>query len=173
MIIKARRYLNKESLLTLFYSFIYPYFTYCNQIWGSTYISSQKRLITSQKKIVRIISHERPRTLSEPLFTNLRIMKFTDINKYLIGLFMYKWFHQKAPTMFTDFFRENMLIHEYNTRISHHLHIPKFKTNLGKRCIKYQGVVIWNSIINNGISLTLSEGSYKHNLKSLCMKSLI
>ena len=173
MIIKARQYLNKESLLTLYYSFIYPYFTYCNQIWGSTYITSQKRLITLQKKIICIISHERPQTPSEPLFTNLRVMKFSNINIYLIGLFMYKWFHKKTSTMFTDFFIENTLVHQYNTRISHHLHVPKFKTNLGKRSIKYQGVIIWNSIINNGISLSLSEGSFKYHLKSLCMNSLI
>ena len=39
MIIKAREYLNKQGLLSLYYSFIYPYLIYCNHIWGSTYKS--------------------------------------------------------------------------------------------------------------------------------------
>ena len=33
MIIKARHYLNKDALLSLYYGFIYPYLTYCNQVW--------------------------------------------------------------------------------------------------------------------------------------------
>ena len=37
MIIKARQYLNKQGLLSIYYSFIYPFLTYCNHIWGSTY----------------------------------------------------------------------------------------------------------------------------------------
>ena len=36
VIIKARKYLNKDTLLSLYYSFIYPYLTYCNQVWGNT-----------------------------------------------------------------------------------------------------------------------------------------
>ena len=39
MIVKAKKYLRKEALLTLYYSFVYPYFTYCNHIWGATYVS--------------------------------------------------------------------------------------------------------------------------------------
>ena len=37
IIIKARQYLNKSGLMYLYYSFIYPYLTYCNHIWGATY----------------------------------------------------------------------------------------------------------------------------------------
>ena len=40
MIIKARQYLNKQGMLSLYYSFIYPYITYCIHIWGSTYKTS-------------------------------------------------------------------------------------------------------------------------------------
>ena len=35
VIIKARKVLQKGSLISLYYSFIYPYLIYCNQIWGS------------------------------------------------------------------------------------------------------------------------------------------
>ena len=33
VILKARNYLNRKSLLTLYYTFVYPYLTYCNHIW--------------------------------------------------------------------------------------------------------------------------------------------
>ena len=44
MIIKARNYLNRKSLLTLYYIFVYPYLTYCNHIWGNIYQSNLKHL---------------------------------------------------------------------------------------------------------------------------------
>ena len=34
VIIKARKVLQKESLISLYYSFIYPHLIYCNQISG-------------------------------------------------------------------------------------------------------------------------------------------
>ena len=49
---KVRNLLNKETLINLYYVFIYPYITYCNVIWGrapNTYLSKvhilQKRVL--------------------------------------------------------------------------------------------------------------------------------
>ena len=35
IIIKARKYLNKKSLVNLYHSFVFPYLTYCIEIWGN------------------------------------------------------------------------------------------------------------------------------------------
>ena len=50
IICKSSFYLNKNSLCTLYYSLVYPYLHYCASVWGSTYQSNLKRLITLQKK---------------------------------------------------------------------------------------------------------------------------
>ena len=44
IIMKARKLLDKESLVTLYHSFIYPYLCYCNHFWGNTYISYLDKL---------------------------------------------------------------------------------------------------------------------------------
>ena len=75
MIIKAGQYLNKQGLISLYYSFIYPYLTNCNHIWGSTYKTSLKPLITLQNKAVRIIAHARWRASCDPIYKNFDIMK--------------------------------------------------------------------------------------------------
>ena len=85
MVIKARNYLNKSGLITIYYSFIYLYLTCCNHIWGCTYKTNLQRLVTLQKGIVRIISHAKARDSSHPLYTQLGIMKFSDLNTYLIA----------------------------------------------------------------------------------------
>ena len=53
MIIKARHCLNKNALLTLYYSFIYPYLIYCNVVWGWTYANNLKNKIA--KKLLKLL----------------------------------------------------------------------------------------------------------------------
>ena len=48
MIVKAKHCLNRGALLTVYNSFIYPYITYCNQVWGCTYNSTLKRVFILQ-----------------------------------------------------------------------------------------------------------------------------
>ena len=62
VITKARKLLDKETLITLYYTFIYPCMCYCNHVWGNTYVTYLEKLFLMQKKIVRIIHGVRPRT---------------------------------------------------------------------------------------------------------------
>ena len=50
IIIKARKWLNQDSLISLYYSFIYPYFIYCNHVWGTTCKTYIEPLSVLQKK---------------------------------------------------------------------------------------------------------------------------
>ena len=51
IISKVRKYLNKDTLLDLYYSFIYPYLTYCNQVWGLSSQSYMDALVKLQKEL--------------------------------------------------------------------------------------------------------------------------
>ena len=90
IIIKARKLLDRETLLTLYYSFIYPYLQYCNHVWGNTYTTYLQKLFVLQKRIVRVIAGVKPREHSAPLFKQLNILSIFQINIYVIGKFMYK-----------------------------------------------------------------------------------
>ena len=103
MIIKAREYLNRNALLTLYYSFVYPYLTYCNRVWDCTYHSNLKLMIVLQKKALRIMCGKSRREPTENIFSYLKIIKFTNINTYLTGMFMCKIYKKNAPEIFTSF----------------------------------------------------------------------
>ena len=79
---KARRKLHKSSLLTLYYSFAFPYFIYCNHVWGNTYQTNLKSLVLVQKKLVRIISCAPFKAHTEPLMFAMRLQSVNDINQY-------------------------------------------------------------------------------------------
>ena len=166
ILIKARHYLSKQCLVSLYYSFIYPYLIYCNHIWGTAYVSNLSRLTILQKKAVRIICHAKFRSHSDPLFRNLGLLKFIDINRYLFGRFMFRVVHGDVPDIFGGFFRYNRELHEYNTRYSNHLNISTVKSNLRKSCIKFRGAYIWNSILAAGINQNVSDYVFSRQLKN-------
>ena len=52
IISKARFFLSSKSLLSLYYTLVYPYLNYCNIAWCSTYPSNLNRILYLQKRIV-------------------------------------------------------------------------------------------------------------------------
>ena len=75
---KARKYLKESSLLTLYYAFIYHYFTYCNTVWGNTYSSFLEPLAKLQKRAIRIICGARKYDHTYPLFQQLSILSIKN-----------------------------------------------------------------------------------------------
>ena len=164
MLIKARQFLNKIGLMSLYYSFIYPYLTYCNHIWGATYKTRLKRLVILQNKAIRVLAQAGNRTSSDPLYKKLNIMKLENINTYLIGRFMFCVSIDIVPQLFGSLFRKNNEFHNYETRSAHHLHLPSVKLDLSKTGIKYRGAIVWNLIAQTGINLEVSEAVFKKSL---------
>ena len=56
IIYKSSFCLNNSSLRILYFSLIYPYLFYCVSVWASTHPLHLRRLITLQKRVVRITS---------------------------------------------------------------------------------------------------------------------
>ena len=83
MVLKARGYLAKKALMTLYYSFIYPYLIYCNHIWGSTYQTNLMKLQKLQNRIIRIIRiicNTKSRDHARPLYVATGLLQLGDIN---------------------------------------------------------------------------------------------
>ena len=64
ILLKARK---KSALISLYYSFAYPYFIYCNQVWGDIYPTNLGRMVLLQKRLVRIVTCSHYRAHTEPL----------------------------------------------------------------------------------------------------------
>ena len=165
MIIKARNYLNRKGLLTLYYTFVYPYLTYCNHIWGNIYQSNLKHLCVLQNKIVRIIAGVKPRESTGPLYDSLGIMKLTDLNKYLIARFMFRYCTNMVPKLFSSYFLRNYNVSSYDLRSANCFHLPLVATDLGKNGIRYRGPIVFNKLLIDGIDCTVSEAVFVNQLK--------
>ena len=124
VISKIRHFTNLNTRKLLYYSLVYPYLTYGNLIWGNTYKKRIQKLINIQKKIIRLITFKSYTEHTEPLFRNLEILNFENINDYLICLFMFRYYYlENLPEVFSNYFTRNDEIHHYNTRTSSQLHV--------------------------------------------------
>ena len=98
IILKARHVFEKRSLLSLYFSLIYPYLTYCIQVLGATYQSHLSTLMILQKKMVGIIHGVPPRTHWELLFLVLNVLKVINLYRYNIALLCTNWIFQCCLT---------------------------------------------------------------------------
>ena len=165
IIYKCSFYLSKTPLRILYYSLIYPYFHYCNVVWASTYKTNLRRLVTLQKRAVRIINNSNFDAHTDPIFKELSILKFNDIHLLQLGQFMYSYKSSSLPLKFSDKFLQNSQFHNYNTRNSHALHLPYCRTNVKKFSVFFQGPKFYNSLDSEIIN-TNSIYSFKKTLKN-------
>ena len=119
-----------KALLALYYSFLYPYMTYCNHVWGTACVSILHKIIIIQKRILRIIFNADRLASTAPLFEDLGILPFLDVNVFLTSRFMFRYVNGNIPDMFSHYFKRNGDVHKYNTRQSHHIHVPQVKSEL-------------------------------------------
>ena len=79
-IAKLRHFTNKNTSKLIYYALVYPYLTYGNLVWGSTY----PKLLNVQKKIVRLICFKSYMDHSEPIFLQLKILDSLSIKLMII-----------------------------------------------------------------------------------------
>ena len=172
VLIKARKVLRSESLKCRYYSFIYPYLIYCNQVWGFAYKTNIESIFILQKRAVRIILGVHTRSPSEPFFTTLTCLNCENIFKYLLGRLMYRIFHGELRVLHC-LFTKNSDIHVHNTRQKCHYHMPLCRTNLGMCGLRYVGAFVWNNILSTNINPNVSEFIFSRSLKAAICNNLL
>ena len=102
----------------------------------------------------------------ENIISELRILKFTDINAYLTDRLIYRWYTENVPGIFSDFVQFISALHSYSTRQSEHLHVPLERSNFSQFCIRFRGLVVWNAILKSKIYPDTSESVFAKVLKA-------
>ena len=163
---KLRYYVDLSILIKLYYALIYPFLIYGIITWGNTYPTTIQPLSVLQKKAVRIMTFSKFDEHSSPLFKKLNIIKLSDLIKYHISIFMFKFHNQLLPSVFNSYFTSVENIHSYNTRATAKkcYYLPKARTNYGLFSVRYQGPKIWN-MIEQQIKLSSSIHQFKQKLK--------
>ena len=139
-------------------------------VWGNALSTHTQPLIKWQNKIIRIITNSYFLASSEKLYSETGILPFVTLVKYWIGLLMFKIAKLTVPISISRLFKLNSGVHNYNTRLAHHIHSFKGNNEFIYRTFKFQSVYIWNSILKN-ININVSFPTFKHLLKRLLLNN--
>jgi hypothetical protein len=111
IIFKSRFLLSAKTKLSLYYSLIYPYLSYCNVAWSSTYITNLNRLFLLQKRVVRVmtnsdfLAHTAPLSARLQILDNFKVYSFYNLHSQIhvflssciIAFVFPKLIHNKQP----------------------------------------------------------------------------
>ena len=129
---RIKPYVTQETVCGLYYFLVYPYLTYCIVIWGNTFKTYLKSVISLQRKAVRCLNFRNHNDFSIDAFMlELQLIKLSDLNKYLTSQFMHKLYYGLVPKVFNDHFTCNSSVHEYNTRLREDFHVHKIGNDYG------------------------------------------
>ena len=140
------RHLNKQTLLNMYYTFVFPYLFYCVEIWGSTSLNHINPLNKKILKCVRTITFSEYLAPFEPIFQSLNVLNFEKLVVQRIALFMFKYTDGNVPVSVSQLFRTNNENHNFNTRDCARIHAPVDTTEASYRTFGYRGIYIWNQI---------------------------
>ena len=166
MLLKLKSVLPQSALLKLYYALFHPHLLYGLVVWGSALPTHLKKITTLQNKAVKVIGGGRIRDNATPFYAKFKILKLTDLYKLEICKLVHDHLHNKLPSSLSNLFCKSQQISQRSTRSSSNpyiLYIPRFRSKRLQRCIKYQGVTIWNSIPSD--IQTLTKRAFKIKLK--------
>ena len=79
--VKLKHYVSKATLISVYYSLIYPYLTYASTLCGNNYNAPLSQIVKLQNKAVRVINDVPLMESITPHCTSLGLLKFLHIVK--------------------------------------------------------------------------------------------
>jgi hypothetical protein len=150
---RCRKILSNDTLVTLYFSLIYPYLYYCCIVWVGACATAIHKLEVLQNRAVRLITRSPFRSSACPLFKQLHLLKIVDIRKLQIYLFMFKHKNALLPVSCMHYCT-TYVRNPYNMRSNHDFVSPPYRTHLREQSISVSGPRLWESL---PIALRLCE----------------
>jgi len=163
---KARKVLDHSTLKILYHSLIYPHFTYGIEVWGNAATKYMSSLTKLQKRIVRMLVNAPFRAETNEIFKSLKLLKIPELYELCILMFMFKFVKRKLPTVANLLFKWNYEVNQRTTRNDNKLYVPICRTTLYHNSIKFQGVELYNKLVDN-FNTNCALNTMKNTLKKL------
>ena len=143
---RAKLFLGKNSLLTLYYSYIHTYLNCANFSWASTNRTNLKKLLSQQNHAIQTVNNKRRFEHTKELFNSQKILNIYKMN--ISNIFMYKIYNATAPATFFELFQD--VSHPYPTGFTKLCYkIPKTNFTKCKYRISSKGVLIWKHFLSH------------------------
>src|ERR1700733_7535395 len=170
-ILARTAYLLPTSIrLNLYYSLVYPYLTYCNMIWSSTYESRLLKLVVLQKRAVRTIAGIRKGYHTGPFYQKFGLLTINQIRSLQVCEFFYRLKNGLLPPLFNNYLQLGSDIHTHDTRNASAYRCIRARTNTLLFTVKALGVQLWNTIPPE-IKSSCNQHIFKKRLRFFLLKN--
>ena len=160
IIYKLNSYLPKSKLVSLYYTFIYPYLLYCNVVWGGTFSTHLEPLFRLQKRAIRVINKVGYLEHTNPLFFENKILKLYDIHKLQLAIYVYK----------LDSRDIYLRTHDHHTRNRTDL-VPSYaRLTSTQKSVSFSAISFWNTLPDH-IKTSQSLPIFKKSVKNFLLTS--
>ena len=136
---RFRFFLSSNTKISLYYTLIHPYLTYCATVWSSTYVTNLNRIFLLQKRAVLAITNSNHFAPSAPSFAQLNILDIFKVNSLYIAKFMFPYHYRLLPSSFLNLFLTSGQIYNYDARTSAHFRPLTYRTNIKQFTLLIRG----------------------------------
>ena len=137
-----------HTLLGIYRSLIYPYLSYRISAWGQATQIHLSKLLTLQKRVLRLMHFADNREHAIPIFIATNIMAINMLYCEAIANLMHNISNKYAPPNIIDFFTKLNNVHTYNTRslAAENFYVNHSRLELQKHSFSKIGLKLWNSL---------------------------
>ena len=171
---KLQLFLNKTTLLNLYYALFHSHIQYGLLAWSGTDKSYYNKISILQNKAVKIMGGGLWNDKTTLFYGNLNILKLSNLVQLHKAIFVFNFKSNKLSNTFKNYFKAARNIHEKNTRSSSldNFFLPFYRTNKLQKSIKFQSPKVWNSI-DTTIKQCKSPKIFKKKLECFLLKSYL
>ena len=164
---RLRPFVNSTVLRLIYFTLIYPHLLYCITSWGTASQTHLNKIITKQKRTIRLITYSSYTAPSTPLFKQMNLLQLSDIFKLRTAITTYFLLHNNKINLTNNLQLNSIHSHMTRSQNQGNFFIPFKRTRLGQTSSDYQGAITWNQIpqiIRSSALLSIFKKSYTNYL---------
>lgn len=165
MLNSVKHVLPTYCMKMLYYSLYQSHLNYGIILWGTNMSKRNlKKIVVSQKRAIRAVKRTTYNAHTDPLFTDLKILKLHDLTDLEIFKIMYLNSKGKLPSQVCSLFTSNPNQHTYFTRHRNEPAIKPYKYAAWHDSVFCRGPVLWSSL-QKSLKDAVSVGSFTRQIK--------
>lgn len=171
---RCKNILSKKALVSLYYSTFHCHLLYGVLIYSSANSGLLNQISKKQKIAIRCISNSKYNSHTDPLFKELKIMRFEDMKLFHSMQFMHDFRQGLLPSSFANAWQTvGELNQRFPLRNASDYVIPRHRIELIRHFPSWYIPKLWNEFPNeSGIKDILSRASFSVKLKQSIFNQL-
>ena len=157
---RIRHSMTEKARHDYYYSFIFPYLSYNVIFWGKTNDCYHEPINMLHKRMVRLMKNADFLAHTEPIFSELKILKLSEIYTYFISIYMFKSIEKG------NFQTSN----RRSTRFTNRAETTFHRLTSTQRSVSFMGPKMWNSLPSDIRDIS-KLGPFKRKLKDFLLSS--